>query len=88
MSTAASGNYRDTFVLPIVECFTPTVARRIVETPVEAGLQATFDELADKANEGQLTDDERRKYDDLLDGLAWISTLKARARAFLRRKGA
>ena len=45
--------------------------------------QARLDELAAKANEGQLTDDERQEYEEFVEGIDLMGILKARARTVL-----
>lgn len=64
-------------------CLTPESARRIANQRADAVTQAKFDELADKANEGLLSDEERVEYDRLLAAFHVITILQARARTLL-----
>jgi hypothetical protein len=69
---------------PLAQCFTPDVARRIVDLRADAALQTRIDELAKKANEGELTDEEEVEYKAYVDGIDIIGILQAKARAMLR----
>ncbi|MBI3796224.1 MAG: hypothetical protein HY268_04540 [Deltaproteobacteria bacterium] len=73
----------DRFLRPLTECLTPEVAQRIVNLQLDAQSQARLDELAAKANEGQLTDNERQEYEEFVEGIDLIGILKARARTIL-----
>jgi hypothetical protein len=46
-------------------------------------MQARIDDLREKANEGQLTDDERAEYGELVEGLDLFGIFKSKARAVL-----
>ena len=48
-----------------------------------ADVQARIDELADKCNEGQLTDAERDEYDDYLQAIHLIGILQRKAKRVL-----
>jgi len=73
----------DRFLKPFTECLTPEVAQRIVNLQLDSQSQARLDELAAKANEGQLTDDERQEYEEFVEGIDLMGILKARARTVL-----
>ena len=73
----------DRFLRPFSECLTPEVAQRIVNLQLDLQSQARLDELATKANEGQLTDDERQEYEEFVEGIDLMGILKARARTVL-----
>ena len=47
--------------------------------------QAHIDELAEKCNEGQLTNAEQAEYRDIVEAIDFISILQAKARARLAR---
>jgi hypothetical protein len=57
----------------------------MVDTPLARSVQKRLDQLAPKANEGQLTRDERAEYEQLLSALDTASLLKALARDYLER---
>lgn len=73
----------DRFLRPFTECLTPEVAQRIVNLWLDSQSQARLDKLAAKANEGQLTDDERQEYEEFVEGIDLMGILKARARTIL-----
>lgn len=47
--------------------------------------QSRLDELAAKANEGHLTDDERQEYEEFVKGIDLMGILKVRARTVLEK---
>jgi hypothetical protein len=61
-------------------------ARELAALRATPDIQARIDELADKCNEGRLTDDERAEYDAYVDAIDVISILQAKARAALARQ--
>ena len=78
-----SNTVLDRFLRPFTECLTPEVAQRIVNLQLDSQSQVRLDELAAKANEGQLTDDERQEYEEFVEGIDLMGILKARARTVL-----
>ena len=82
MSTVAS--YLDRILDPLTECFTPQVARRLTELTADSQTQERLDELAGKANEGQLSADEDAEYKQAIDAIDMVAILQAKARAYLR----
>ena len=76
-------NYLDRMLDPVVESFTPDVARKIVELRADAGLEQRVNELRQTANEGTLTPDEDAEYRDFVESVDVISILQAKARRFL-----
>ena len=75
----------DDILTPVADCLTPDVARRLTELRLNPGTQARIDELAEKANEGLLTPDERAEYADIVEGLDFLGILKAQARSVISR---
>ena len=71
------------FVDHLIRGFTPELAKHFSELPLpDPEFQGRLDELAAKANEGQLSETEEREYDryiELMDLVAWIQ-LKTRSR--------
>jgi len=65
---------------PVAECLTETAARKLVSLRADPELQARVDELADKTNDGTLTDDERAEYDRHLAAFHFVTILQAHAR--------
>lgn len=57
--------------------------RSLIEYRAGPDVQARVDELADKCNEGELTDGERDEYDDYLRAFHLIEILQRKARRVL-----
>lgn len=75
----------DDILAPVADCLTPEVAQRFLALRLNPGTQSRIDELAEKANEGLLTPDERAEYADIVEGLDFIGILKAQARSVVSR---
>lgn len=88
MSTSSLPDSRHGVANSLVECFTPEVARRVVALRLDPTTDARMELLAEKANEGRLTSEERDEYESLNADLLWLSTIQALARAYLRQPGA
>jgi hypothetical protein len=69
---------------PILDCLTPEAAKRIAELRASPELQSRLDMLADRANEGILTPDERAEYDQFIALWHLITILQSKARQFLK----
>jgi len=79
----SSNTVLDRVLDPFTECLTPEVAQRIVDLRADAPTQARVDQLADKANEGELSNDERAEYDKFRDAFHFVTILQAKARTLL-----
>ena len=88
MNNSSSTSVLDRVLDPFTECLTPEVARRIVDLRADAATQARLDQLADMANEGILSNDERAEYEKYLDAFHFVTILQAKARTFLDRQTA
>ena len=84
----AALNYLDRFLDPISEAFTPGMARKIADLRAEPDVQARVDELAAKANEGELTPEEDAEYKSYIEAADVIGVIQAKARRFLARRSA
>ena len=82
MSTAVL----DRFLEPLTDCFTDEVADRIVRLRPDPLLQRRVDELAAKANEGELSVEESLEYAETIEANDLVALIKAKARAQLSRK--
>ena len=71
---------------PVMGCFTPEVARNVANLRADPETQARLENLANKANEGQLSAEERAIYDRFLEAFHFVTVLQAKAREFLRRQ--
>jgi hypothetical protein len=84
MSTAAI--HLDRFLDPLADCLSPEVAVKVVDLRADAEMQTRIDYLADRANDGLLTDDEREEYSGYLHAIDVITVLQAKARSQLRKE--
>jgi hypothetical protein len=69
----------DQFLDPLSRCLDEESARRVVALGVAAPVQERVDILAERANEGLLSDDERAEYEALINAADFISILKLKA---------
>lgn len=83
MATAAV--HLDRLLEPLADCLTPEVAAKVADLRADPALQERIDYLAECANEGTLTANERDEYAGYLHAIDVISILQAKARALLRR---
>jgi len=77
----------DRLLDPFAKCLTPDVARRFVELRADPETQARIDELAAKANEGNLSPAERIEYEGYVEAIDVVSVLQAKARKLLALRG-
>ena len=68
---------------PLSRCLDTESARRVVELRIASPVQERIDALAERANEGELTDEERSEYEALINAADFISILKLKARQHL-----
>lgn len=73
---------------PFAECLTPESDRRIAAFQATPAVQARLEDLAGKANEGQLTESEREDYARLRSVFHFVTILQSQARAYLQRPAA
>ena len=64
---------------PLSRCLDAESARRVIAFRVDAGVQGKVDALAERANDGLLSDDERAEYEALINATDFISILKLKA---------
>ena len=83
MVIAAKPSILDEILDPLTECLTPDVARRIVTLSINPRTQAQIDQLAAKANEGQLSEAERAQYEEFIEAVDLLAIIKAKARICL-----
>jgi hypothetical protein len=70
----------DELLDPFGECLDAESARRVMEFQVSPRVQQRVEWLADRANEGLLTDEERNEYEALISASDFISILKLKVR--------
>lgn len=85
MSEFSDISVLDRVLDPFASCLTPEVAEKIVQLRADPQTQSRIDELADKANEGQLSREEQREYDTYRDAFHFVTILQTKARKFLAR---
>lgn len=73
---------------PVFRALPPDVARRIVDLEADEQLQLRVEDLARKANEGELTEQEARDYAALVSAGDILATLQALARRSLQKTSA
>ena len=76
----------DRVLEPITDCLTPDVAAKLVALRADHQIQARVDELAEKANEGTLSTEERTEYDRYRDAFHFVTILQAKARQLLSKQ--
>lgn len=82
MSTAV---HLDRLLEPFAGCLTPEVAAKVADLRADEATQARLDDLADRANEGRLSEEERGEYEGYLHAIDVIAVLQAKARSQLHR---
>ena len=87
MSTAEADSVIDQLLNPVGQCLTPEVAQRLVELTAGSELQARVDDLADKANDGSISEAERAEYEQYVRFSQFISLLQIKARNVLEGSG-
>jgi|TARA_B100002003_G_C13998711_1_gene482194 uncharacterized protein YnzC (UPF0291/DUF896 family) len=65
---------------PLTDCFTPQIARQVSEADIDSETQDRINELATKANQGLLNDEEREEYSEFVEYIDLIAIIKAKAR--------
>ena len=74
----------DGLIEPFTECLTTEAARKIADLRADADLQKRVDELAEKANHGTLSENERLEYDQYLAAFHFVTLMQAKARRRIR----
>ena len=70
----------DQFLDPLSRCLDAESARRVLALSVSASVQERVDTLAERANEGLPSDDERAEYEALINAEDFAAILKLKAR--------
>ncbi len=65
---------------PLTRCLDAESARRISELQIDPAVQSRIDALAERANDGLLTDEERAEYEAFINAGDLIAILKLKAR--------
>ena len=70
---------------PLADCLTRESAEKIVHFQVDPETRSRIDELADKANEGTISDAERAEYLDFVEVMDLVGIFQNNARQILGR---
>jgi hypothetical protein len=87
MDSTASTSVLDAFLEPLSQCLDEESVRRLAQFRIGPSVQARVDELAERANEGALTEEERDEYDSFIDAVDLIAILQLKAQQRLRSNG-
>ncbi len=77
----------DALLDPLTRCLDAESARRVAEFRIDPAVQAWVDLLAERANEGVLSDQERAEYEAFINAADFISMLKLKARRQIESTG-
>ena len=77
-------NILDRFLDPVGSYLTPEVARRLIRFRADARTQKRLDELAEKNEDGKLTEAEREEYDTFISAIDFVTVLQSKARSILK----
>ena len=77
----------DRLLDPLSRCLDAESARRVAAFRIDAAVQAQIDILAERANQGSLTNEERAEYEAFVNATDFISILKLKAHRQLRASG-
>jgi hypothetical protein len=80
MSPAISNSAFDRATQPIFGILTPEQAHQIADYHADQELQERIAQLADKANEGALSDEEQAEYEGYAHANRFVAILQAQAR--------
>jgi len=88
MDSPASTTVLDDLLDPLSRCLDEESARRVAEFRIGPSVQARVDVLAERANDGTLTEEERDEYDSFIDATDLIAILQIKAQQRLEPNGA
>jgi len=83
MGNTAIDTALDGLLDPLSRCLDAESARRVIELRIDPAVQSRIDELAERANNGALNEDERAGYEAFINAGDFISILKLKARRHL-----
>jgi hypothetical protein len=83
MGNPAIDTALDGLLDPLSRCLDAESARRVTEFRIDPAVQSRIDTLAERANNGVLSDEERAEYEAFINLGDFISILKLKARRHL-----
>ena len=87
MSQAQTTSVLDRMLDPLSRCLDAESAKRVAELSIDPVVQARVDVLAERANEGLLTPEERAEYEAYINVDDFISILKMKTKRYLGLNG-
>lgn len=87
MSQAQETSVLDRMLDPLSRCLDAESARRVAELRIDPSVQVRVDVLAERANEGLLTPEERAEYEAYINADDFIAILKLKAQRYLDANG-
>lgn len=82
-----AAHFLDRVLDPFASSLNPEAARSILERKIDPEIQARVAVLAERANEGQLTPEERDEYLSHVKAADMLAIFKAKARRYLDANG-
>lgn len=79
MSYALASTVLDSLLEPLSHCLDDESLRRVAEFRIATPVQERLDLLAERANEGVLTADERAEYEALVNAADFVAIFKLKA---------
>ena len=76
----------DRLLEPLAGCLSPEVAAKVADLRADDAMQDRIDYLAQRANEGLLTPEEREEYAGYVHAVDVIAVFQAKARSLLNRQ--
>jgi hypothetical protein len=87
MKDASAVDVLNDLLDPLTRCLDAESARRVAEFRVSPNVEEKIRVLAEKANEGLLTEDERADYEAIINTADIISILKLKTERHLKSNG-
>jgi hypothetical protein len=87
MENPAATALLDGLLDPLSRCLDAESARRLAEFHIDPAIQARIDALAERANNGLLSEEERAEYEAFINTTDLIAILKLKARRHLDSNG-
>jgi len=84
---ALAANYLDRVLDPLADCLNGEAARRLLALSIDPAIQARVEVLAERANEGELTPEERSEYLSYIEAADFLAIFKLKARRRLETNG-
>ncbi len=66
------------FLLHFADSLTPELAEQFISLPADPDFQRRLEELGSLANEGELTEEERREYDTYIEAMDVIALVRVK----------